>query len=376
MNQGSLAGFRDAVGGKRSRFSKWCLSWGILLGLGSSGGCEIDCDQRYCDFVRAAAGGIFAWEHQCCLESGGPACEDRALRYQALAFGAPSMRMACEDRNWDRVGEIWEEVRRVLPAVPLRIILSSFCGFDIHFGENVATPFAAGDRVGVDVGLVPIGSSDLPTVDGAGSGRGPGRGGTTIRPRSAATRNGWVVRSGSRVQIDSRGALAGFEASGILSVIESGGRGDDLDEWCRTLHPEEFRLQLRGPEGSIGIDLDSSFPGNVMAFTEPDAGVLGVAVRIVMDLEGSLVPTGPFDLDAVFLQVPFRIEPDGGLRLGSVEVMDAFDLWPVHRQVEAYIKDLDREGVDEEDPASCALAARVVADHFLGLHASECGERP
>ena len=94
-----------------------CLLGGLLLTLGSAGGCEIDCDERYCDFVRAAAGGIYAWEYQCCLEPQGPACEDRAIRYQTLAFGAPSMRMACEERNWDRVGEIWEEVRRVLPAV-------------------------------------------------------------------------------------------------------------------------------------------------------------------------------------------------------------------------------------------------------------------
>ena len=110
-----------------------------------------------------------------------------------------------------------------------------------------------------------------------------------------------------------------------------------------------------------------------MVFTEPDVGVIGVAVRLDLDLEGPLLLTTPFDLDAAFLQIPFRIDPDGELHLGSAAAIDAFDLWPVAPMVEAYLADEDVEAGDGEEQASCAGAARVVADHFLSLHESECG---
>ena len=376
MHDAGVDGFR--VGGikKRSSFSKWCLLGGISLALGSAGGCEIDCDERYCDFVRAAAGGIYAWEYQCCLEPDSPACEDRALRYQTLAFSAPSMRMACEQRNWDRVGEIWHEVKRVLPAMPLRLIIANFCGFDIGFGENVATPFAAGDAVMLDVSLASAGSN-FPWIDQSGHGRRGSTGGSASTMRSAANRSGWVVRGDSIMEVQTRGATARFDVTGIFSAVESVGRGDDVDDWCRSLHPDELRLLLTGSDGTIRIDLDPTFEGNAMVFTEPDAGVIGVAVRIVMNLEGPLLLSAPFELDAAFLELPFRIEPDGELRLGSEGAIDAFDLWPVASLVEAYIvgQNLEDE-VGGEDQSSCAVAARVVADHFLNLHESECGGNP
>ena len=180
------------------------------------------------------------------------------------------------------------------------------------------------------------------------------------------------------MEVQTHGATARFEVTGIFSVLESVGRGDDVDDWCRSLHPDELRLLLNGPDGTIRIDLDPTFEGNAMVFTEPDAGVIGVAVGIVLDLEGPLLLGAPFDLDAAFLEIPFRIDPDGELRLGSAGVIDAFDLWPVASQVEAYIT-TGRNQEDEvggEDQASCAMAARVVADHFLHLHESECGGNP
>ena len=189
MNEGCSDGNGCGAFKTPAGLSKRCLLGCLSLTLVSSVGCEIDCDERYCDFVRAAAGGIYAWEYQCCLEPDSPACEDRGLRYQTLAFSAPAMRMACEERNWDRVGEIWEEVKRVLPVMPLRLIIANFCGFEIGFGENVATPFAVGDSVSVDVSLESIGSSGVPQEDRFDRGRGGTGGGGASTMRAAAGRS-------------------------------------------------------------------------------------------------------------------------------------------------------------------------------------------
>ena len=365
MNEGSFDGASTRMRGART----WARA-AVVVSMGLAAGCEIDCDQRYCDFVRAAAGGIYAWEYECCLDPDSPACVDRAIRYQALAFGGPAMRMACEEANWDRVGEIWDEVRRAIPAVPLRIILRSFCGIDAAFGENVATPFMSGDSATIDVVLAPVGSIAVPSEDHASAWRRSDPT-TTVITRSMENRSNWVVQAGSEVRIRWGGSTAGFDVTGVLSVVESAIGGEDLDDWCRRLRPEELRLLLRGPDGTIQIGLDPTFEGNAMAFSDPDAGTIGVAVRIGIELEGAELQAIPFESEPAFLTVPFRIDPDGGLRLGSDLVIDAFDLWPVDPRVEAYLSGTETTAGDE-DQAACAMAARVVADHFLSLHASEC----
>ena len=367
MNKGSLDGAEV-----RSGSSSWWVRAGLVVSMGLGAGCEVDCDQRYCDFVRAAAGGIYAWEYECCLDPDSPACVDRAIRYQALAFGAPAMRMACEEANWDRVGEIWDEVKRVIPAVPLRIILRSFCGIDVAFGENVATPFMAGDSATVDVVLAPVGSTTVPSEDHASRKRRSDPAGTAAITRSSGNRSSWVVQAGSEVRIRWGGSVAGFDVTGVLSVVESTFGGEDLDDWCRRLRPEELRLLLRGPDGTIRIGLDPTFEGNAMAFTAPDAGTIGISVRIGIELEGPELRAIPFEPESAFLTVPFRVDPDGGLRLGSDVGIDAFDLWPVDPRVEAYLSGTEAPATGGEDQVACAMAARVVADHFLSLHASEC----
>ena len=111
-----------------------------------------------------------------------------------------------------------------------------------------------------------------------------------------------------------------------------------------------------------------------MVFTEPDLGVIGVAVRGELALDGPLLMSAPVVFDAAFLEIPFQIDPDGDLRLGSSRPIDTFDLWPVHPTVEAYISGDEVERANQDDDqASCAVAARMVADHFLRLHESECG---
>ncbi len=356
----------------RSRVPGWGPAVAIALTIGGVGGCEIDCEQRYCDFVRAAASGIYAWEYDCCLNPESLACVDRAVRYQALAFSAPSMRMACEERNWERLGEIWEEVRDVVPVLPLRVILSRFCGQDVAYGENVVTPFASGDTVTVDLGLSRVGAAGPPWNGHSFPGRPDGIGGMTSAAPSLQARRRWVIDTDSVVRIASRGGTADFAAVGTLSVIGEAGGSDDVDAWCRTLEPDDLRLLLRGPEGMIRLSLDRSFEGNVMAFTGRDSGMIGVAVRVDLDPAGRLPISIPFGMNAVFLQMPFQMEPGGGIRIGSVEAMDAFELWPVAPAVEGYITDRWTPAPADDEQMICAESARVVADHFLSIHASEC----
>ena len=344
------------------------------LGLTALGGCRIDCDERYCDFVRAGAAGIFAWEYDCCLDPDSDACIDRAMRYQRLAFNAPLMRMACENRNWDRIGELWDEVKAVIPAMPLRVILRDFCGFDVLMGENVATPWEMNDSVVLDIGLRPI--SGNPPLHPARPGSVPPPASSIAPPHQNVS---WVVDGGSTLRVDSRGWAAAFSATGRFAVEPSvdgfvGRRAaDEVDEWCRKLRPVDFQMQLEGSAGTVSLSLDPDFPGNAMSFTESDRGVIGVAVR--MNVEAALPPIIGihFDLEEAYLTLPFVISPGGELRLGGHGALDAMSIWPVAPALQDYIGGVTPKMAIDDESVRCADAARQVAEHFLALHAGECG---
>lgn len=344
------------------------------LGMTVLAGCRIDCDERYCDFVRAGAAGIFAWEYDCCLNPDSDACIDRAMRYQRLAFNAPLMRMACEDRNWDRIGELWDEVKAVIPAMPLRVILRDFCGFDVLVGENVATPWEMNDSVVLDIGLRP--SLGNPPLRPARPGSGQSPASSMAPPHENSS---WVVNGGSTLRVDSRGWSAAFAAAGRFAVEplvdEDTGRraADEVDEWCRKLRPVDFQMQLEGSAGTVSLSLDPDFPGNTMSFTAPDRGVIGVAVR--MNVEAALPPIIGihFDLEEAYLTLPFTVSAGGELRLGGNGAIDAMSIWPVAPALQDYIRGVTPKNIIDDESVRCANAARQVAEHFLALHAGECG---
>ena len=361
----------------------------IIAGVLAGTGCEIDCDERYCDFIRAAAGGIYAWEYECCLDPTSPACENRAVRYQALAFNAPAMRIACEERRWERLGEIWDEIRGLIPATPLRLIVREFCGIETTFGENILVPFAAGDSAIVSARLDPVPFEGEPGFRSWS--RRPSSMPASVEGVSGVVGDrAWVVEPGSQVQVDVQGRTFSFALSGSLAVVEMaaqpharpntqpntqlGEPGDEVDEWCRRLRPTDLRFALDGLEGRATLVLDPLFEGNGLIFTAPASGVLGAAVRLEFEPAGVATGDVMSGLPPVFLQLPFVLEPDGGLVLGDGRAMAALDLWPVASAVASYLSG-GGAGPGSTEP-ECAALARTVADDFLALHASECGHVP
>lgn len=350
---------------------------GLLAGvlMASAVGCEVDCNERYCDFVRAGAAGIFAWEYDCCLNPDSAACEDRGLRYERIALNAPLMRMACQDGNWERLRELWDEIRGLVPVMPLRIIVRDFCGFDVLAGENVSTPFGPADSMIVDLGL----EWDSPLAEPSAL---AGRPTVGVAPTRAPDPIVCRITEGSTVGIaraTGRGSARSmsFSAHGHLELVSSvapvdgSGTGDDLDPWCRRMDVMAFQLDLQGSYGDLRLDLDPDFVGNALWFTAEDAGVLGVAVEVSGELDPRWGGVGWWQVAPAWLELPVSRGADGRWRIGDGRALDALDVWPVAGPLKDYLRSGGLGLADGMD--DCGELAREIADHFVALHVGACG---
>ncbi len=340
----------------------------MVAGCGLLGGCAHDCQERYCDVVRAGASGWFAHELQCCRRPDSPGCDDRETRLQVFSVLATQMRAACEDANWNRFRELWNEALPLLPAGLLLVVADDFCdGWD-WAGRNVTTPFAAADVVTASLALDPAPPRlQLARPSGGDGGIAVAE---SVRP---LVEHAWTVRSGSMVSVHAFGETMGFAATGELTVVETFepgeiAPGDDLESWCRRMKPVAFSLDLDGVGGGVALRLDPGFEGSQVRFDEPRRGVIGVAVTV--DAAMSWPGDGPLELsiDSAYLEIPFELAADGSLAFAPDGAVSMLDLWPVDPAVEAWIRGEDPiEAAGDEDIA-CVERAQAVAAGFLALH--------
>jgi hypothetical protein len=340
---------------------------GLAVTFGTLGGCSIDCDETYCDFIRAGATGVYAYELACCRDPDEFGCADRESRMLQFSVAAMEMRQECERENWARLGEIWNDLKGLLPIGVLLLVADDFCDGWGWAAHNLTTPFSADDTLVMAVELDPAPPRLQPV-------RSSGDGPPSATIATIEVDRFWQIRPGSMVSLDVFGASVPFAVEGSFAVVETiasmAGRHDQqVEEWCRRMKPRRFDLDLRSFEGGLTIALDRDFPGNHVRFESENRGVIGMAVTIDAILE--MPPWPPVESvgDHVFLEIPFVLRPDGGLQFAPDGAMSMLEVWPVDPSVGAFVRGDDpSEFAGEDDDLICIQRAKAVAEGFLSLH--------
>ncbi len=340
---------------------------GLAVTFGTLGGCSIDCDETYCDFIRAGATGVYAYELACCRDPDGLQCADRELRMYQFSLKALEMREACERENWARIGELWNDIKPLIPIGVLLLVANDFCDGWGWAAHNLTTPFGPEDSVVMGIDLDPA----PPRLQLARASSAPIGSAATA---SIDIERTWAIRSGSMITLDALGATTTFMAEGAFAAVESMPMADtqhdqQVEEWCRRMKPRNFDLDLGSSDGGIIMRLDPDFPGNHVRFESADRGVIGVAMTIDSVLDAPPLPIIENLGDLAYLEIPFALRPDGGLTLAPDGAMSLLDLWPVDPAVEAFVRGEDGSGfINDDDDLTCIQRAREVAEGFLALH--------
>jgi len=343
------------------------MAAGTAATLGTLGGCTIDCDETYCDFIRAGATGVYAYELACCRDPDGFGCADRESRMLEFSLSALEMRQECERENWARLGEIWGDLKQLLPIGVLLLVANDFCDGWGWAAHNLTTPFSADDTLVMSVDLDPA-PPQLRVARASSRPLGAAATATVEVERS------WQIRPGSMISLQAFGTAVSFAVEGSFAAIETmpvadASHDQQVEEWCRRMKPRNFDLDLQSLEGRMVMTLDPDFAGNHIRFDAPDRGVVGVAVIVDSMLDTPLLPTIESVGDLAYLEIPFTVRPDGGLQLAPDGAMSMLDVWPVDPAVAAFVRGDDPAGfASEDDDLVCIERAQAVAEGFLRLH--------
>jgi hypothetical protein len=347
-----------------------------LLAMASvGGGCMRDCRNAYCDAVRAGATAVQAWHFHCCTRSESPAmpgsmdCDDLPNRIARFSLLAAEAREVCEAQNWGRLRDIWREFRGLVPIRFVATVWREACGDSIAWGENRWTPF--GPDVGFSISL-PFDVGDPPRVvfGDASSSR--------ASVDDATDTVAWIERARTT---RAGSSIAMWTGEGRVKAMTEGRlvlatRVDPVgsNEGCALIRPVELRLDLRGDGWSGRLELVEGFEGNRIIETHDGIEMLGMRVRIDVEIDEPIRISSAGIFDEAFLQVPLERGAGGSIRLGADHLIDGLELMPVDPMLEAMYRS-DPVGGLQGPGVDCGVFARSRAEAFLDLH-PDCRPAP
>ncbi|MDG2021548.1 MAG: hypothetical protein P8J59_06330 [Phycisphaerales bacterium] len=340
----------------RRAFGRLVISGLSVAAVSSVGGCMVDCEDSYCDVVRAGGTAVEAWHFHCCLHPDDPSCADLPDRVARFSLLAAEARLACEARNWDRIRDIWREFRQVVPLQFASVVWKELCERHVAWGENVWSPFGVGTEFDFALTLDQVAVPQVTLWNGD-------------RSDSVEIVRSYLIRDGSKVAIRTPRGLTTAYLQGRLTLARTASLGGDLEEWCLNHRPVElvWSIESDGWSGSIGLDAD--FEGNRVRFETASTGIIGVAVRLSIGRDDlpEISTVGLFE--HAYLELPFHLTEDGDLRIAPDGPLDGLQLIPLDPRLEQSLRSAGSDdGLD--DGEGCSAFARERAEAFLAAHAN------
>lgn len=335
--------------------------------FGGVTGCEIDCQDQYCKFVQAGQTGVFAYHYMCCMEPEAETCDEYAARIHRFSQDAADMYLACERRDWERLGAIWNEIKSLLPIGVVAIIADNFCDGYGWTARNRWSPFGGGDTVEFDVSL----GATAPRIRVDVADRDTGS--TRKGPASVVVVRDHRTTSPGEVVFDLDGDLRRFDFEGGIRITDQADRSSiravDVSPWCRSLRIEALDWTLRSDACDVVLSLVDDASINRIHTIDEGRFVLSALVRLdfVQRFHSGLELDGT--LDEVVFEIPCDFDDDGSLRLVSGIDMSTMRLWPVDPGLERFLlgQSSQRSTVDAEHD-ECVRQAIQMADYFRSLH--------
>jgi hypothetical protein len=331
----------------------------VVGGLGTvfvagMGGCMVDCEDSYCDIVRAGGTAVEAWYFHCCLHPDDPSCVDLPDRISRFSFLAAEARLACEANNWDRIREIWRDFRQVVPLQFVSVVWKELCEREVAWGENAWSPFGAGTEFDFAVTLDEVTPPQVVLWTGD-------------RPGSVEINRSYLIREGSKITIGTNHNFTTAKLQGRLTLAESVNAIGDLEDWCRNHRPVELAWTLDSDGWSGSIELDPGFEGNRVRFDTASTGTIGVAVRLSIGREDlhEISTDGLFEY--AYLELPFHLNEHGELKIAPDGPLDGLQLIPLDPRLESSLRSEEMKDGSGDDEG-CSAFAHERAEAFLAAH--------
>ncbi|MCH2162749.1 MAG: hypothetical protein MK085_12865 [Phycisphaerales bacterium] len=259
------------------------LGAGVSAALGLGGwGCEkVDCDEFRCHAVETALAQYFIDYIACCENPGMIGCDGLDGRYDLLFREIREGYSACLDRNWNRLREIWDEIRRLrLLRNTVGDVLAYLC-HDMPFlmGRNTTVVFSSADTFDFDCVFEPVGGpqpigpwSELPGFINQVRDR-PGFLHAPVMFQST-----YACAPGATILVDTWLGRERIDVTGGLTLVHGLQELDSVE--CSVTQIRSFNLQLTGESVHGELAFDSDQEGNLCVFDGDGGGLFSGTANV------------------------------------------------------------------------------------------------
>ena len=307
---------------------------GVLVALVGAGCSDVDCDDRRCKIVEVALAEIYVAEVMCCRNAEMEACATLHNRSAALLRLIDLGYEACLDRDWIRLGEIWNEIRqlKILRNHVIPIIGEICGGVELLMGLNSMPIFSDQDVFSFDCTFEQVEAprpidSEVSIEEFRGTE-------TPVRTRYRST---YDVLAGSSLSADTWIGDALLMLEGQVSLEHDHpagpghGRSDDSGCWIDRVADLQLNLQGDGLSGRIEFERGEDAGHHVL--DEDGHGMLMGFARVFMEFDE--LPALRFEEvfgKLFWIEIPIQLD-GGSLMISPAGAVGGFDLFPVSSEV-------------------------------------------
>ncbi len=335
------------------------------------GGC-VDCNSHVCRVTSKVAYDIYWVRTLCCEEPDNELCREMLPRIPGLTALVVDAKVACDQHNWDRMKQIWKDIRDLgLPLPYVRSLWLIVCDEDVEMACNSHPFFGPEDEFdfkGTFTRMEPI----APYLQASGH-KNPSvryvEGPPVIFPHGSGPREDrYVLSSGSLIASTWLGKDT-CSVEGTLRLLRDGdawaSRSDG--EFCKTLRPTHASFSISGELVRGKITLAPAYPANALRVDSSGRGVLSGKFHMELSLRDDPSVTLEDVLDEVWIELPGRIQ-DSEIHFISEGPISALKMFPVTPTLSSIIE--RGMGIQPDEDAFdsiCSEIGRDAMEVFMGL---------
>lgn len=333
----------------------------------------MNCNENICRVVGKVANDLSLMRELCCENPALDGCDQLVLITPQLSSLIPQMQSACQDQNWERIGDLWLEFKS-LPwrRSYLQGLMLALCGEDgVDRGINSWPLFTPRDTFEFDGSFELIGSAQpIVILPGSLEEVWMGNGGSSrvqLAESTVVWEEQFQLQPGGELTVATWIGGETCSITGSFSLISHSGPGSaTFEDFCKKeLKQLDFRFEGDSIAGSLRFD--PSVPSHIVV-NDLGQGYLGAAVGVEVFLKAHPTINAEGIADVLWIELPVAIEGDV-IVLGPGGAVDGLELFPVDAALEHRIR---RRALGwTEDESTCAQAGQRVFDRFVSTY-PEC----
>ena len=353
------------------RFLEWPLTKAcvVICLVTVFSGC-VDCNSHVCRVTSKVAYDIYWVRTLCCEEPDNELCREMLPRIPGLTALVVDAKVACDQHNWDRMKQIWNDIRELgLPLPYVRGLWSVICNEDLEVACNSHPFFGPEDSFDFKGTFQRM---ELPV-------RTPTYGDVSIRhidSSSVFLPNTGGNRKEERYELSSGSLSAStwlgndeFEIQGELRIKRSdhemSSRFDP--EFCKAFQPTQAVFNMSGELVQGRLVLDPTYFANVLRVDTSGKGLLCGKFHIQLSLRDDPLMTLDGILHEAWIELPVRVD-DTSIHIESFESINALTLFPVDPKISSILKNgLTNERDSNAFDLGCSEMGRDAMEVFMDL---------